>query len=65
MDDLHRVERDGDDVQVQGVDVFRGVVLAAPVFRAFLNSMSSFKKALWQNLFGIWAKELIVQDYIL
>ena len=64
MDDLHRVERDGDDVQVQGVDVFRGVVLAAPVFRAFLNSMSSFKKALWRNLFGIWAKELIVQDYI-
>lgn len=62
-DDLHRVERDGDDAQQQVVNVFRGVVLAAPVVRAFLNSMSCLKKVLWRNLFGIWTKELIVQDY--
>lgn len=52
-------------MQLQVVDVFRGVVFAASVFRAFLNSMSNLKKVLWRNLFGIWAKELIVQDYIL
>ncbi len=36
-DDLHRFERDGDDAQQQVVDVFRVVVLAAPVVRIVLN----------------------------
>ena len=60
----HRFERDGDDAQQQVVDVFRVVVLAAPVVRVILNPILCSEKASWRNLFRIWANVLIVQDYI-